>query len=243
MNGTSVIGGGSPGSAPSPWTIVGQGDFNGDGFADILWRNATTGQLVVWLLSGTSLIGGGSPARRRVPGLSPAPATSTATNPVTCSGTTPAPGRSCSGLERRNDGGPRLARLGGKPVDDRRHRRFQRRRQDRYPLVQHEQRAGIDLAAQRRDRDRRWLAWLRGQSVDGRWHRRLQPRRQQQQRHPLVQRQQRTSGRVAAQRRVADRRRLARLGGKPVTDPGPQQRLRALADLVGASARVALIRF
>src|SRR5437868_4783704 len=149
MNGTSVIGGGSPGSAPSPWTIVGQGDFNGDGFADILWRNATTGQLVVWLLSGTSLIGGGSPARRRGPGLSPAPATSTAPNPVTCAGTTPAPGRCCAGVERRND----------------------------------------------------------------------------------------------AQRRVADRRRLARLGGKPVTDPGPQQRLRALADLVGASARVALIRF
>jgi hypothetical protein len=60
LNGTSVIGGGSPGSAASPWAIVGQRDFNGDGFADILWRNGTTGELVVWLLNGTSVIGGGS---------------------------------------------------------------------------------------------------------------------------------------------------------------------------------------
>jgi hypothetical protein len=61
VNGTSVIGGGSPGSVPPPWAIVGQRDFNGDGFADILWRNGTTGQAVIWLLNGASLIGGGSP--------------------------------------------------------------------------------------------------------------------------------------------------------------------------------------
>jgi hypothetical protein len=61
VNGTSVIGGGSPGSVPSPWAIVGQRDFNGDGYADILWRNGSTGQAVVWLLNGTSVIGGGSP--------------------------------------------------------------------------------------------------------------------------------------------------------------------------------------
>ena len=73
MNGTSVIGGGSPGSAPSPWTIVGQGDFNGDGFfnrdgnSDILWYNANSAQAVVWLLSGASLIGGGSPGSAASP--------------------------------------------------------------------------------------------------------------------------------------------------------------------------------
>src|SRR5262245_6957389 len=44
MNGASVIGGGSPGTADLPaWHIVGQRDFNGDGFADILWRNGSTG--------------------------------------------------------------------------------------------------------------------------------------------------------------------------------------------------------
>src|SRR5262249_9254138 len=60
VNGTSVISGGSPGSAASPWGIVGQRDFNGDGFADIFWRNGTSGDAVVWLLDGTSVIGGGS---------------------------------------------------------------------------------------------------------------------------------------------------------------------------------------
>jgi hypothetical protein len=60
LNGTTVIGGGSVGSAASPWAIVGQRDFNGDGKSDILWRNSSTGQLVVWLLNGSSVIGGGS---------------------------------------------------------------------------------------------------------------------------------------------------------------------------------------
>jgi hypothetical protein len=43
LNGSTVIGGGSPGSATNDWAIVGQRDFNGDGFADILWRNSTSG--------------------------------------------------------------------------------------------------------------------------------------------------------------------------------------------------------
>src|SRR5262249_12381124 len=44
-----------------PWAIVGQRDFNGDGFADILWRNGTSGQTMIWLMNGASLIGTGSP--------------------------------------------------------------------------------------------------------------------------------------------------------------------------------------
>jgi FG-GAP-like repeat len=56
-----VIGGGSPGSAAPPWQPFGTGDFNGDGFDDILWRNTSTGQVVVWFVNGTSVIGGGSP--------------------------------------------------------------------------------------------------------------------------------------------------------------------------------------
>jgi hypothetical protein len=67
VNGASVIGGGSPGSAPSPWGIVGQRDFNGDGFADLLWRNGTTGQLVIWFVNGTSVIGSGSPGTAASP--------------------------------------------------------------------------------------------------------------------------------------------------------------------------------
>jgi hypothetical protein len=73
INGTSVIGGGSPGSAQSPWAIVGQRDFNKDGYADILWRNGSTGQALIWYLNGSTLIGGGSPG--------------TAANPWTVTGT------------------------------------------------------------------------------------------------------------------------------------------------------------
>jgi hypothetical protein len=32
--------------------VVGVGDFNGDGYADVLWFNASTGQLSYWLLDG-----------------------------------------------------------------------------------------------------------------------------------------------------------------------------------------------
>jgi hypothetical protein len=35
-----------------PWAIVGLGDFNGDGSKDLLWRNAATGDLYVWLVNG-----------------------------------------------------------------------------------------------------------------------------------------------------------------------------------------------
>src|SRR5215475_12870117 len=35
-----------------PWQVVGAGDFNGDGLADVLWFNTDTGALDVWLLDG-----------------------------------------------------------------------------------------------------------------------------------------------------------------------------------------------
>ena len=35
------------------------GDFNGDGYADILWQS-DNGQVAIWEMNGTSYVGGGS---------------------------------------------------------------------------------------------------------------------------------------------------------------------------------------
>ncbi len=41
-------------TAPAPWEIVGQGDFNLDGQRDLLLRNPSTGQVIVWFMNGTT---------------------------------------------------------------------------------------------------------------------------------------------------------------------------------------------
>jgi hypothetical protein len=46
----------SPGTA---WKVVGSGDFNHDGDADILFQNTTTGQLSIWEMNGNTRVGGG----------------------------------------------------------------------------------------------------------------------------------------------------------------------------------------
>src|SRR6266850_8559239 len=61
MNGTAI--GAGEGYvrtvADQSWRIQGYGDFNGDGRADVLWRNAVTGENYVYFMDGTSIAGEG----------------------------------------------------------------------------------------------------------------------------------------------------------------------------------------
>ena len=52
MNGTNFSGSVSLGVMATSWNIMGSGDFNGDGKADILWQH-TSGARSIWLMDGT----------------------------------------------------------------------------------------------------------------------------------------------------------------------------------------------
>jgi len=61
MNGASVVDGsaityqGTAVNVAANWKVVEIGDFNGDGDADLLWRDSNTGQLAEWLMNGNVL--------------------------------------------------------------------------------------------------------------------------------------------------------------------------------------------
>src|SRR5208282_5961916 len=58
MNGTSIL---NPTTSyvgtvsPGTWSIVGQRDFNGDGYADLLWHD-TSGDVAIWEMNGTTIL-------------------------------------------------------------------------------------------------------------------------------------------------------------------------------------------
>jgi len=60
MNGKSVLAGSGSTTALSnaAWVVAASGDFNRDGFTDLLWRNSASGQNVVWFMSGTRILAG-----------------------------------------------------------------------------------------------------------------------------------------------------------------------------------------
>jgi hypothetical protein len=67
MHDNTQIGGGPVSTNPGPaWQAIGTGDFNQDGFADILLQNKNTGAVSVWEMHDNTQIGGGPVAN---PGL------------------------------------------------------------------------------------------------------------------------------------------------------------------------------
>jgi hypothetical protein len=49
----------NPSALPdTQWKIVGVGDFNLDTKPDLLWRHATSGQIVVWFMDDANLVSG-----------------------------------------------------------------------------------------------------------------------------------------------------------------------------------------
>jgi hypothetical protein len=58
MNGTSILNASATyvaTVAPGTWSIAGVGDFNGDGYSDILWHD-TSGDVAIWEMNGTSIL-------------------------------------------------------------------------------------------------------------------------------------------------------------------------------------------
>ena len=54
-----------PGATSTDWKIQGVGDLDGNGTADVMWRNTKSGVVAAWLLSGSSIVS--SPFFKGVP--------------------------------------------------------------------------------------------------------------------------------------------------------------------------------
>lgn len=61
MNETILAASGFPGGLHLTWQVEGMGDVNGNGKADIIWRNSTSGPVAVWLMNGGTVTAVGFP--------------------------------------------------------------------------------------------------------------------------------------------------------------------------------------
>ena len=60
MNGATITSSGFPASVSLDWVIQQVEDLNGDGKADLVWRNAS-GVVAVWLMNGLTISSTGFP--------------------------------------------------------------------------------------------------------------------------------------------------------------------------------------
>ena len=54
MNGAAIAQSAGLGTLPSTYSVIGQHDFNGDGNADLLWRDAS-GNVSMWFMNGAAV--------------------------------------------------------------------------------------------------------------------------------------------------------------------------------------------
>ena len=186
MNGTQVASSAGLGNISTNWTVVGTGDFNGDGKGDILWRD-TGGDVAIWLMNGAQILSAG--------GIGNVPADWS----VVGTGDFNGDGKSDI-LWRDTSGDIAIWFMNGTQVVvgrgyrqradhlvDRRHRRLQRRRQERHSLARHAAAIRGDLADERRAVLSSGESRQCAHHLDGRRNRRLQWRRQE--RHSLARHQ------------------------------------------------------
>src|SRR6185503_12270975 len=55
MNGGGITASSDIGTMSSSWSMVGTGDFNGDGKSDILWYEGASGTIKEWLMDGSTV--------------------------------------------------------------------------------------------------------------------------------------------------------------------------------------------
>jgi hypothetical protein len=61
MDGATIASTGFPASVSLAWEIRQVGDLNGDGKADLVWRNNSSGTVAVWLMNGATIASTGFP--------------------------------------------------------------------------------------------------------------------------------------------------------------------------------------
>jgi hypothetical protein len=59
MNGTTILNPNTSGvgNLSTMWSVAETGDFNGDGYSDILWRDSS-GDIAIWYMNGTTISSG-----------------------------------------------------------------------------------------------------------------------------------------------------------------------------------------